>query len=59
MPDPPRALRLQNARRMGCTDGEAANALVCKTSIHRFKSHSVLHKTNGYGYALWSVDASA
>ena len=26
------------------TDGEVANALVCKTSIHGFKSHSVLHK---------------
>ena len=25
------------------TDGEVANALVCKTSIHGFKSHSVLH----------------
>ena len=24
------------------TDGEVANALVCKTSIHGFKSHSVL-----------------
>ena len=28
------------------TDGEVANALVCKTSIHGFKSHSVLHKLN-------------
>ena len=28
------------------TDGEVANALVCKTSIHGFKSHSVLHKFN-------------
>jgi integrase len=28
------------------TDGEVANALVCKTSIHGFKSHSVLHKIN-------------
>ena len=27
------------------TDGEVANALVCKTSIHGFKSHSVLHNT--------------
>ena len=26
------------------TDGEVANALVCKTSIHGFKSHSVLQK---------------
>ena len=26
------------------TDGEVANALVCKTSIHGFKSHSVLHR---------------
>jgi hypothetical protein len=24
------------------TGGEVANALVCKTSIHGFKSHSVL-----------------
>jgi hypothetical protein len=28
------------------TDGEVANALVCKTSIHGFKSHSVLHNFN-------------
>jgi hypothetical protein len=28
------------------TGGEVANALVCKTSIHGFKSHSVLHKFN-------------
>ena len=28
------------------TGGEVANALVCKTSIHGFKSHSVLHKIN-------------
>ena len=28
------------------TDGEVVNALVCKTSIHGFKSHSVLHKFN-------------
>jgi hypothetical protein len=27
------------------TDGEVANALVCKTSIHGFKSHSVLQQT--------------
>jgi hypothetical protein len=27
------------------TDGEVANALVCKTSIHGFKSHSVLQHT--------------
>jgi hypothetical protein len=26
------------------TDGEVANALVCKTSIHGFKSHSVLQQ---------------
>ena len=26
------------------TGGEVANALVCKTSIHGFKSHPVLHK---------------
>jgi hypothetical protein len=32
-------------RRMS-TGGEVANALVCKTSIHGFKSHSVLHKFN-------------
>jgi hypothetical protein len=32
------------------TDGEVANALVCKTSIHGFKSHSVLHKFN----RLWN-----
>ncbi len=25
------------------TDGEVANAPVCKTGIHGFKSHSVLH----------------
>jgi hypothetical protein len=25
------------------TGGEVANALVCKTSIHGFKSHPVLH----------------
>lgn len=29
-------------RRYKGTDGEVANALVCKTSIHGFKSHSVL-----------------
>ena len=28
------------------TGGEVANALVCKTSIHGFKSHPVLHKIN-------------
>jgi hypothetical protein len=28
------------------TDGEVANALVCKTSIHGFKSHSVLQLIN-------------
>jgi hypothetical protein len=28
------------------TGGEVANALVCKTSIHGFKSHSVLHNFN-------------
>jgi hypothetical protein len=28
------------------TGGEVANALVCKTSIHGFKSHSVLHNIN-------------
>ena len=26
------------------TDGEVVNALVCKTSTHGFKSHSVLQK---------------
>jgi hypothetical protein len=31
------------------TDGEVANALVCKTSIHGFKSHSVLHTSTIYG----------
>jgi hypothetical protein len=28
------------------TGGEVANALVCKTSIHGFKSHPVLQKIN-------------
>jgi hypothetical protein len=28
------------------TGGEVANALVCKTSIHGFNSHPVLHKIN-------------
>jgi hypothetical protein len=28
------------------TDGEVVNALVCKTSIHGFKSHSVLQQNN-------------
>ncbi len=28
------------------TDGEVANALVCKTSIRGFDSRSVLHKIN-------------
>ena len=28
------------------TDGEVANALVCKTSIRGFDPHSVLHKIN-------------
>jgi hypothetical protein len=49
------------------TDGEVVNALVCKTSIHGFKSHSVLHKIPGsnnlrgrdntsiYGFALSSL----
>jgi hypothetical protein len=36
---------LQAVRRMS-TGGEVANALVCKTSIHGFKSHSVLHNFN-------------
>jgi hypothetical protein len=31
--------------RLMSTDGEVANALVCKTSIHGFKSHSVLQIT--------------
>jgi hypothetical protein len=34
-------LRDEARGRLG-TDGEVANALVCKTSIHGFKSHSVL-----------------
>jgi hypothetical protein len=34
------------ARRSGSTGGEVANALVCKTSIHGFKSHPVLQKIN-------------
>ena len=29
------------------TDGEVVNALVCKTSIHGFKSHSVLQRISG------------
>jgi hypothetical protein len=29
-------------RRIKSTGGEVANALVCKTSIHGFKSHPVL-----------------
>ena len=29
------------------TDGEVANAPVCKTGIHGFKSHSVLHNSCG------------
>jgi hypothetical protein len=28
------------------TGGEVANALVCKTSIHGFNSHPVLHNFN-------------
>ncbi len=28
------------------TGGEVANALVCKTSIHGFNSHPVLHHFN-------------
>jgi hypothetical protein len=28
--------------------GEVANALVCKTSIHGFKSHPVLHISIAY-----------
>ncbi len=31
---------------MMSTGGEVANALVCKTSIHGFKSHPVLHRIN-------------
>ncbi len=30
------------------TDGEVVNALVCKTSTHGFKSHSVLHKNQEF-----------
>ena len=30
------------------TDGEEANALVCKTSIRGFDPRSVLHKINGF-----------
>ena len=33
------------------TDGEVANALVCKTSIHGFKSHSVLQQNKGVAAA--------
>jgi hypothetical protein len=32
-------------RHSGSTGGEVANALVCKTSIHGFKSHPVLQMT--------------
>ena len=31
------------------TGGEVANALVCKTSIHGFNSHPVLHKSTNEG----------
>jgi hypothetical protein len=37
-------LPLRFARRAKSTDGEVANALVCKTSIRGFNSRSVLHK---------------
>ncbi len=40
------------------TDGEVANALVCKTSIHGFKSHSVLHKFNNVRRVWRSRQAS-
>jgi hypothetical protein len=36
--------RLSQAQSSLGTDGEVANALVCKTSIHGFKSHSVLQQ---------------
>ena len=40
---PARVLLRRNASEYTTgTDGEVANALVCKTSIHGFKSHSVL-----------------
>ena len=45
--------RRQLARRPRSTDGEVANALVCKTSIHGFKSHSVLHKINNLAFGEW------
>ena len=41
-------LHIRCAGDTGSTDGEVANALVCKTSIHGFKSHSVLQ----YKHAL-------
>ncbi len=34
------------------TDGEVANALVCKTSIRGFDPLSVLHKFNGRDFQL-------
>jgi hypothetical protein len=42
---PPRVLSSMCAAARS-TDGEAVNALVCKTSIHGFKSHSVLQQIN-------------
>jgi hypothetical protein len=48
-----------NSRRSGSTGGEVVNALVCKTSIHGFKSHPVLQRINYlaslYGLALLCV----
>ncbi len=41
-------IRSKAGRKMS-TGGEVANALVCKTSIHGFKSHSVLHNFNNLG----------
>ena len=44
------------------TDGEVANALVCKTSIHGFKSHSVLQQplleVVDFGYAGFGLGTS-
>ena len=40
------------------TGGEVANALVCKTSIHGFKSHSVLHKFNSLREIAWGLNTT-
>lgn len=51
---PPRIVNMRGAAAKS-TDGEEANAPVCKTGIHGFKSHSVLQSSS---LCIYGKDAS-